>query len=124
MTEHTPGPWHSIQDGQGKWSIASDEATDQGTEARHDWIANVLSRAGERFNRGRARNLPAGEAEANARLIAAAPALLEALEMANKYLGKAVADDLMSGCVVPVSRAFEITEHAIAQARDGVPASA
>ena len=118
MAEHTPGPWHSIQDGQGKWSIASDEATDQGTEARYDWIANVLSRAGERFNRGRARNLPAGEAEANARLIAAAPALLEALEECLAALEMPEAQKVLAFITQR-----EIAHSAIAQAKE-VPAKA
>ena len=60
---------------------------------------------------------------ANARRIVAAPEMLQALELANKYLGKALADNLMSDCVMPVGRAFAIVSDVLAQAKE-VPAHA
>ena len=47
----------------------------------------------------------------------AAPETLAALELASKYLGKAVADNLMSDCAMPVERAFVRVNRAIAEAR-------
>ena len=101
MAEHTPGPWDIV--------IRSND--DYGMWAGLTHIATVHNREDSPVD------------EANARLIAAAPALLEALELASKYLGKAVADGLMGGTAVPVERAFEITKAVIAQAR-GEPARA
>lgn len=65
MTKHTPGPWHCINDSIGTESFE---------------IATV-------WNPKESRNLYR-EKRANARLIAAAPELLEALnELANGYSG-------------------------------------
>ena len=62
QAKHTPGPWYVEQDGDA-WKINSDEC---GIALVHDPIAIELDRA--------------DEIEANARLIAAAPELLEALD--------------------------------------------
>lgn len=71
MSKHTPGPWKygrpwSLSYGCGLWLVTA-ESTDRGK-------ANVLMQ-GDCQN-----HLSAEEAEANARLIAAAPDLLEALQ--------------------------------------------
>lgn len=57
------------------------------------------------------------EAEANARLIAAAPELLQMLEMASLYLSKAVADNELQGCAVPVENALKAINATIDKAR-------
>ena len=59
-TKHTPAPWIALEGDYG-WQIHSDKSR---------WIANI-----------KCESCPAHE-EANANLIAAAPELLEALEMA------------------------------------------
>jgi len=56
------------------------------------------------------------ESRANALLIAAAPVLLAALELACKYLAKAVAEDLMPDCVRSPRCALDKALAAIAQA--------
>lgn len=63
MSEHTPGPW----DGAGDFSIG------RMIEGRYEWSA--VAHVSERPDR----DAPPGEGVANARLIAAAPDLLEAL---------------------------------------------
>ena len=60
--EHTPGPW-KIEDGEVGYALVSPDGT---------WLADIPSWTGSVET--------ASEASANARLIAAAPLLLEALE--------------------------------------------
>ena len=102
-TKHTPGPWQN--------NGGQIEAPDHDLQAKH-----VVATVGTVNSQSR-------QDTANARLIAAAPALLEALELANKYLGKALADNLMGDCVMPVGRAFALVSDVLAQARE-VPAHA
>lgn len=66
MAEHTPGPWTVERDGQGNIVIGAPKPND---DARYLWIAEVTPSNN-------------GEHEANARLIAAAPEMLEALRNA------------------------------------------
>lgn len=74
--EHTPGPWRARLDGQG--SYVEDEA-------RLEGIAGIVP-----FVHGRTD----AEAEANAHLIAAAPALLEALvRLADRFAYDGVPED-------------------------------
>ncbi len=56
------------------------------------------------------------ETTANAHLISAAPDLLEACKLARTYLGKIVADGLLTNCVMSPSRALTIIEGVIAKA--------
>lgn len=67
-TKHTPGPWRAKQYGKyGEWKVL------QADELRHHICTDI-------------RGLD-GMDEANARLIAAAPTLLEALQELLTYLG-------------------------------------
>ncbi len=62
---HTPGPWRSVYDGSSDWSIGEDE------DPQANRIAGVRRRGGLDTWQ---------EAADNARLIAAAPELLDALK--------------------------------------------
>ena len=78
MTKHTPGPWRVVRDGAGALSIASDSVQpDPVTQARYLFVARV-----ERTRSGNPLWRQDEESEPNAALIAAAPDLLAALEMA------------------------------------------
>ena len=73
-SKHTPGPWHCTK-----------KHARQISDGRGFKIAKCLiSTKGTNFE------LPANQAEANARLIAAAPALMEALEGAVKDMEEIV----------------------------------
>lgn len=70
MSEHTPGPWHAdVDSDHGDYVIWTE---------RGKFLANVGT--GEEAGEDRAECLAFDVAKANARLIAAAPELLEALE--------------------------------------------
>lgn len=73
MAGHTPGPWTvSELDGRVIGPVRTLVDTSSGTEVPQlQAVARVLDRIGDRL----------GEAKANARLIAAAPDLLEALQL-------------------------------------------
>lgn len=78
MAEHTPGPWTATDDRRGIWEIIHDG----------ELLADVWSHGSA------ARDLPA---EANARLIAAAPELLEACKRFVEW------DEYVSSLDVPTS---------------------
>jgi hypothetical protein len=89
MTGHTPGPWRY--------------------QERADAYTHIVRAEGERFICQLAQD-KSGEAEANARLIAAAPDMLKALWLAHDELhhpGAARSDGL---------NVFEVIEEAIAKA--------
>jgi len=75
MSEHTPGSWSVLLHSEGEQvlNVIAGEPTYTGTGAKAKWIAELddSSLEGEY-----------GENEANARLIAAAPDLLEACRIA------------------------------------------
>ena len=100
MAEHTPGPWETHQQAEGYNSLRVCKPTEDG-ECRSIADAEIL-------------RMPREEAEANARLIAAAPALLEALE--------AVAKLLDQGQPVDPEHDGAWIRGAIAQAREEVTA--
>lgn len=68
MSEHTPGPWRAEPRDGPNWRVHSE---DYGTIA---YLADPYHAA------------PKGEIEANARLMASAPDLLEAAKTANAFL--------------------------------------
>ena len=86
MTEHTPGPWRVVQTGPHTCDVMNSEGHRIARLA--PWVL-----AGDEEGRG--------QSLATARLIAAAPVLLEALERALPWLGKAVADNIHKGTVLP-----------------------
>jgi len=94
-TKHTPGPW-------GVWSIGGSQVITDNAMGRH--LAKIINGAPEH--------------EANARLIAAAPELLEALELALQGLDIAATKQLPEfiGFVLTADKA----RAAIAKARGGV----
>lgn len=96
MSEHTPGPWFLIN------SVCVGGPIDPGWEDAGCGIAHCGMRARTQ-----------GEAEANARLITAAPDLIEALEMVRD----ADIDNKMNGNVGIPSVARAKIDAAIAKAR-------
>lgn len=99
MTKHTPGPWHLL--GAKTHTIGIAAAVDPGWGA----IATVYA----------SNNLPVGNA--NARLIASAPDLLEALEAIRGYCsGAAMIDGMGPGLSKQLE---EIANEAIIAAAKG-----
>ena len=72
---YTPGPWSVQENGDGSVSIAGACSPDPITNARYLWVADVL-----RTQSSNPLWRQEEESEANARLIAAAPSLLEAAQ--------------------------------------------
>jgi hypothetical protein len=95
MNKHTPRPWH-VQGDHGKLWIE--------TNGNDDTIAEVHRRA------AKGSVYSCKEASANARLIAAAPDLLEALVILRSDAYEACADSSCNG-------ALELADAAIAKAR-------
>ena len=85
---HTPGPWHvaepyspeAIDLGDSNWLLGETIASADGYALAAIWL-------------GHGYHLRNGEAEANARLIAAAPDLLDALEAYHEALHACIASD-------------------------------
>ena len=105
MAKHTPGPWKAVQHDrgwwtvlQGAWDISHNEASRPGVVASSKY--SVMS-------------IP--ENEANARLIAAAPELLEALKGAAMVIDACI----RNSATVPVPGISRIMRAAIAKAEAG-----
>ena len=106
MAEHTPGPWH-VGSGEGEGSIFADEGRMKLEEGKTTLYPIAIIN-------------PGWEAEqANARLIASAPALLEALKAMREAFGyegeriSSVGEEEGRNL-----RALEATDAAIAQGRE------
>lgn len=85
MSKHTPGPWYAFWN-ENFWQINTES-----DEFQNMCIGDVCE-SSEIFDKG---HKPHDHAEANARLIAAAPDLLEALEIARFHVSmEGTADDL------------------------------
>ena len=120
-TGHTPGEWrfdgrlYAEHDERDQWS--ADVISDTGrpwvseTEASEEDVHGILLPA-------RAYGRTQEETEANARLIAAAPALLAALRRAVPWLGKMIADGGHLAAVLPADcvAALDQAEAAITDA--------
>lgn len=78
MSAHTPGPWEVYRDGEVRHIVAAGSVVDEpnGT-LQADWVAEL-----EPDSTGHDEE----QCEADARLIAAAPAMLAALETIERYL--------------------------------------
>lgn len=72
MSKHTPGPWHVIERANGQAFSIGCQVQTKGNFITTHYIANITDRA-------------TLQAEADARLIAAAPQMLEALEACADY---------------------------------------
>jgi len=94
MSTHTPGPWH-FGDTAGPIGIAVDRSDCHGFR-NHVWIAKNIA------------------TEADARLIAAAPDLLEALTYARDEIAMRVEED--GGDAYSVKKACRKIDEAIAKA--------
>lgn len=74
MSAHTPGPWWPSKDSAGVWGVRTIRSLDYPDEVGGEWGAYVCMGIGDHTS-----DRTRGNEEANARLIAAAPDLLEAL---------------------------------------------
>lgn len=75
-TNHTPGPWHVVSDGS-----STKGAMDHTLYSKKKYLGTLCEGADDADLQSRGW-LPNAEAEANARLVAAAPDLLETLKEA------------------------------------------
>ena len=110
--EHTPGPWWPCQNSAGVWWVATYRDGETASSHRvRDTGATICGNIGDhtaaRTN---------GNEEANARLIAAAPDLLEALEY---LLEQTVVQDERYNCIITEgeAEAAAMARAAIAKAR-------
>ncbi len=87
--KHTPGPWHTIREGSSTVYVES--------RIGGGWVQEVSS-CGPTANGSE-------EQEANARLIAAAPELLDALEMVMKKYSKHLDGFAFEQCHAAISKA-------------------
>ncbi len=103
-TNHTPGPWE-LQENGAAFNLRSPD--------RVDHFVILL---------GMTHNNP-DEFSANARLIAAAPDLLAALDRCIGWVGKLIADGGHERCAMPndAVQSLAQAEAAIAKAKDGGP---
>lgn len=108
---HTPGPWHYIRqsndNGEPVYSVGSEYA-----EGENKHIARVATAAGWSDVDGKTHRVER-PAEANARLIAAAPEMLEALQQVLGLLPDIEGEG-------PLSTIENILEYAIAKAEGRV----
>lgn len=101
---HTPGPWHASDLETGEWEVVQHDAT-KPTPSEPWYIAVVCDAPGD------------GAADANARLIAAAPELLE-VACALELLLRQREDEL--GCLSPEMEAIAVRNRAaIGKAKGG-----
>lgn len=77
-TKHTPGPWEITPTMEGPWGLKTFEIS--GDDREKYWIAHVLSDKNDSEEKG----------EANAKLIAAAPELLNALYRVSALYGSLI----------------------------------
>ena len=98
MAEHTPGPWETHQQAEGYNSLRVCKPTEDG-ECRSIADAEIL-------------RMPREEAEANARLIAAAPALLEALEFVIEQNASGGSGDWLGAADLAIAQAQEVPAEA------------
>lgn len=92
-TNHTPGPW--VRDtGSG---FGCDVRAENGRKVAATWGIN---------NGDPHRPAYRAECDANARLIAAAPELLEALEIADKFCGSLTSDECPDSVHIPIRTAI------------------
>jgi len=113
MPEHTPGPWEVAHYDGEEWYGCDVSVFARISSVNHRSVARIYGDGVLAHNPNNA------ERDANARLIAAAPEMLEALEKAVPWLGKMIADGGHLNSVLP--RACEIAldqaEAAISKAR-------
>lgn len=98
---HTPGPWTAQE---------LDDAFIKGADGSD--VARVYKWGGATPTSDLASRGPA-----NARLIASAPTLLEALELAVEYVGRGMAENAYEGTAIPAENALRSIEHAIRVAK-------
>jgi len=101
MSKHTPGPWKVA--GGPSWEET--EACYHIVDSKKGWVAQLWNKYEEDFKSRE-------ESKANARLIAAAPEMLEALEKVKEYIEHSMNYGILAG--VP-----EFVESAIKKARGG-----
>jgi hypothetical protein len=117
-TKHTPGPWF-LPSMAGPYHVPGTTASGKG-----DWCYYINSKKAHEFCPASAHGPSAEEAEANARLIAAAPELLEALQLIANALspnslpvnGMMASYDHALMVREEADRCFEIARAAIAKA--------
>ena len=120
MSKHTPGPWKVIRDGN-DLSVRSANSRDTGKITHLDIAENIGGlRPGPDFT-------DRSEAKANARLIAAAPDLLDALTKVTSFVVTDVAESCNGNkCREPwCAGCFgeEVAEQTVREAREALDAA-
>jgi hypothetical protein len=108
MTKHTPGPWHVNSVDGSQWAVIGPATTHQGCGA---YICDMVNGSLEI-------NAYIGhlEADANARLVAAAPELLAQLQTALRYIEHIGANCTERGQGHPQQALVDSIRNAIAKA--------
>lgn len=99
MVEHTPGPWRIERKDGGMFNVV----------AGHDYFTRT-------FVAFMGANPEEGDTEANARLIAAAPELLEALEA--MVATSPIDDEVLPQVLAAIARAKGIAQHTSGEGTD------
>jgi hypothetical protein len=104
-TQHTPAPWYHVDGFSGDYIMTSEDPR------KGNYIASLRANDGSLFE-----GITSKQLQANARLIAAAPELLETLMVILNHITQSNVDFNYKGVIVPKNDILKYIEQAIQKA--------